>query len=41
MKTNSVKYYTTTYRLGAITKNVSSSVFFEVKRNKKCIENRF
>jgi len=27
--------------LGAIIQNVSSSVFCEVKRNKKCIENRF
>ena len=27
--------------LGAIIQNVSSSVFCAVKRNKKCIENRF
>jgi hypothetical protein len=30
-----------TKQLGVIIKNVSSSVFCVVKRNKKCIENRF
>ena len=33
--------YTKTQPLGAIIKNVSSSVFYEEKRGKKCIENRF
>ena len=35
------KYCFKNHPLGVIIKNVSSSVFCEVKRSKKCIENRF
>ncbi len=38
---NNIRFFIANNPLGVIIKNVYSSVFCAVKRNKKCIENRF